>query len=178
MVQYATATELAGYLQEDLDTYTANQALTLASGQFSQLAMTWFDPQTTTFVTTGTPCVSINLPFRPVTAISAVRINGVAVTGYTLVKNTVWRSAGFGTSCVIPPDKVEVDLTHGYTSVPDDVKAAVIETAAAAYSVPVSAVVGESIDDYQVRYSAAGGGVQLTASARDLARTYRGTLAA
>ena len=178
MVQYATATELAGYLQQDVDTYTATQALTLASGQFSQLAMTWFAATNYTYVTTGTPCTEIRLPFRPVTAVSAVRINGVAVTGFTLVKNTVYRAAGFGTSWVVPPDEVQIDLTHGYTSVPDDVKAAVIETAAAAYAVPVSAVVREAIDDYSVQYSAAGGGVQLTPSARDLALMYRGTLAA
>lgn len=178
MVQYATATELAGYLQEDVDTYTATQVLTLASGQFSQAACTWFAATSATYVTMGTRCTAIALPFRPVTAVTAVRINGVSVTGFTLVKNTVYRVTGFGTSCVIPPDEIEIDLTHGYTSVPDDVKAAVLETAAAAYSVPVAAVVGESIDDYQVRYSASGGGVQLTQSARALAEQYRGSLIA
>lgn len=178
MVQYATATELAGYLQQDLDTYTATQVLTLASGQFSQAACTWFASTSATYTTTGTPCVSIPLPFRPVTAVSAVRINNVAITGFTLVKNTVYRAAGFGTSCAIPPDEVEIDLTHGYATVPDDVKAAVLETAAAAYSVPVSAVIGETIDDYSIRYSAAGGGVQLTSAARNLAEQYRGSLIA
>ena len=178
MVQYATATELAGYLQQDLDTYTANQALTLASSQFSQLAMTWFEATTTTYTMPGTFSVAIRLPFRPITAVTAVRINGVAVTGWTLVKYTLYRAAGFGSSYIIPPDKVEIDVTHGYASVPDDVKAAVIETAATAYTMPVNAVVGESIDDYQVRYSQTGGGVQLTQSARDLALMYRGTLAA
>jgi hypothetical protein len=178
VVQYATATELAGYLGQDVDTYTADQALTLASGSFSQAAATWFASQSVTYTTTGTEAVGIRLPFRPVIAVSEVRINGDAVTGWTLVKSTVWRTAGFGTSCVIPPDEVEIDLTHGYTTVPDDVKAAVLETAAAAYSQPVGAVLREQIDDYQVAYSASGGGIQLTASAKDLAASYRGTFAA
>jgi hypothetical protein len=178
VVQYATALELAGYLQEDLDTYTANQVLTLASGQFSQAACTRFESTSVTYATTGTVAPSIRLPFRPVTSVAAVRVNGVAVTGWTLVKNALWRSVGFGSACVIPPDQVEIDLIHGYAAVPDDVKAVVVETAAASYSVPVAAVVGESIDDYQVRFSAAGGGVQLTAAAQDLARQYRGTFAA
>jgi hypothetical protein len=178
MVQYATATELAGYLQQDVDTYTATQVLTLASGQFSQAACTWFAPQTVTYTTTGTLCPSILLPFRPVTAVSAVRINSVAVTGWTLIKNTLYRAGGFGTHCAIPPDQVDIDLTHGYATPTDDVKAAVIESAAAGYSVPVAAVIGESIDDYQVRYSTPGGGVQLTPSALKLAEQYRGTLAA
>lgn len=178
MVQYATASELQTYLQQDVDSDAADQALTLASGQFSQAACTWFAPMTVTYTTLGTQDVRIRLPFRPVTAVSQVRINGVAVTGWSLVKNMVYRPAGFGTSCVIPPDQVEIDLTHGYATVPDAVKAVVLETAAAAYSVPVSAIAGEAIDDYQVRYNATGGGVQLTRAASDLAQQYRGTLAA
>lgn len=178
MVQYATAEELAGYLQQDVDTYTADQTLTLASGSFSQAAATWFASTAVTYTTTGTVAVGIRLPFRPVIAVSEVRINGVAVTGWTLVGGTLWRSAGFGSSCSIPPDALEIDLTHGYTAVPDDVKAAVLETAAAAYTQPVGAVLREQIDDYQVAYSATGGGVQLTSSARELAAQYRGTFAA
>jgi hypothetical protein len=178
VVQYATAAELAGYLQQDVDTYTANQVLTLASGQFSQAACTWFEPVEVTWTTTGTIGSSIRLPFRPVTAVSEVRVNGAVVTGWTLVKGKLWRAAGFGSSCKVPPDVVEIDLTHGETAVPDDVKAVILETGAAAYSVPVGAVIGESIDDYQVRYAATGGGVQLTTAARELAQQYRGTFAA
>jgi len=178
VVQYATAVELAGYMQQDLDTYTANQVLTLASGQFSQAACTWFEPTTVTYTTTGAPCPSIRLPFRPVTAVTAVRINGVAVTGWTLVKNVLYRASGFGTSCKVPPDEVEIDLTHGETAAPDDVKAAVLETGATSYATPVGAVIGETIDDWSIRYSAAGGGVQLTPSAAALAAQYRGTFAA
>lgn len=178
MVQYATAVELAGYLGQDVDTYTANQALTLASGQFSQAADTWFTPTSTTYVTTGTAGTSIRLPFRPVTTVSEVRIGGAVVTGWTLIKNVLWRPAGFGTVWSIPPDEVAIDLTHGYAEAGDDVKAAVLETAATGYSTPVSAVAAESIDDYQVRYVNAAGGIQLTAAALRLAEQYRGTLAA
>jgi hypothetical protein len=48
MAQYATASELASYLQKDLDTATAVQALTLASADFSNAADTWFTPTTVT----------------------------------------------------------------------------------------------------------------------------------
>jgi hypothetical protein len=178
MVQYATATELAGYLQQDLDTYTANQVLTLASNAFSQAAATWFEATSATYVTLGSRYVWIRLPFRPVTAVAAVRINGATVTGWTVIKNVVYRAAGFGLSYVIPPDEVEIDLTHGYTAPTDDVKAAVLETAATAYVIPVSAVAGEQIDDYIVRYTANEGGIRLTPSAAALAAQYRGTLAA
>ncbi len=178
MVQYATATELAGKLQKDLDTYSADQVLTLASGLFSRMANTWWASTAVTYTTTGTFCPSIDLPFRPISAVTAVRINGVAVTGWTLVKRTLWRPGGFGTSCTIPPDKVEIDMTHGYAAPTDDVKAEVLDVAAQAYDIPVGAVIAESIDDYAIRYATTGGGLQLTPSARDLALSYRGTLVA
>jgi hypothetical protein len=178
MAQYATATELAGKLQKDLDTYSANQVLTLASALFSREADTWFEPTTATYTTLGTLYPSIRLPFRPISAVTAVRVNGVTVTGWTLVKRTLWRPGGFGSSCLIPPDKVEIDLTHGEATAPDDVKAEVLDVAAQAYDIPVAAVIGESIDDYAIKYATTGGGLQLTASARDLARMYRGTLVA
>jgi hypothetical protein len=177
MVQYATATELAGRLQKDLDTYSANQVLTLTSSLFSRTADTWWEATTVTYTVLGSFCPSIALPFRPISAVTAVRINGVAVTGWTLVKRTLWRTGGFGVSCVIPPDEVDIDLTHGHAAPTDDVKGAVLETAAQAYEVPPSAVLSESIDDYAVKYATTGG-LQLTASARDLAYMYRGTLVA
>lgn len=178
MAQYATPSELASYLQQDLDASTANLVLTLASGQFSQAADTWWSAQAVTYTRVGTLATRITLPFHPVTAVSAVRLNTVVITGYTLIKNALYRSSGFGTPYADPPDKLEVDLTHGYTTVPDDVKAAVLDMAAQAYATPVSAVSSESIDDYAVRYSAGAGGVQLTPFAANLAEMYRGLLAA
>jgi hypothetical protein len=177
VVQYATDTELAGKLQKELDSYSADQVLTIASAMFSREADMWFESTAATYTTLGTRCTRIELPFRPVIAVAEVRINGVAVTGWTLIKNTVYRLTGFGTSCAIPPDKVEFDLTHGQTTVPDDVKGAVLETAGQAYEIPVGALVAETIDDYAVRY-ATGGGMQLTDWAQRLAGMYRGTLAA
>lgn len=179
MALYATASELASYLQvPSVDTATATLVLTVASGQFSLYADTQFAPTTVTYTTLGTPFINLALPFRPVTAVSAVRINGATVTGYSLIKNTLYRAAGFGTPLNTPPDVVAVDLTHGFAAVPDDVKAAVLDMAAQAYSVPVGAVIAETIDDYAVRYANASGGVQLTPFARDLAALYRGTLVA
>jgi len=173
MVMYATPTELAGHLQMDLDTYTATQALTLASERFCKAADTRFEPTAVTYVALGGYGRRLNLPFRPVTAVSAVRINGTAVTDFTLVRNAVWRQAGFSTGAF--PDKVEVDLTHGYASAPDDVKAAVLDWAGDMYQNPDSAV-SESIDDYSVKYAASDAAMPETA--RELADYYRGILAA
>lgn len=173
MVQYVTAAELASYLQQDLDTSTANLVLTLASGQFSRVAATWWAPQTVTYSQAGTNATRLVLPFDPVTAVSAVRINGVAVTGFTLIGNTLYRSGGFGSPSGNPPDLLEVDLTHGYPTATDDVKAGVLDTAAQAYMSPDSGVVSEQIDDYAVRRRAEGGGIRLTPYAQGLATSYR-----
>jgi len=123
------------------------------------------------------------LPFRPVTAVSAVRVisqsaGTTTLTDYTRIKSWLYRAAGFGAYYAIPPDLVEVDLTHGYATCPDDVKGAVLETAGAAYLSPDITTVRESIDDYTVQSSASAGGVQLSQSAYTLAGLYRGTFAA
>lgn len=181
MVQYATAVELAGYLGQDVDTYTANQALTLSSQLFSRRAETWFAAQTATYQFVADGCRTVRLPFTPITAITAVRIAGVTVSAsdYTLVADTVYRKTStFGTPYRFPPDPGEVDLTHGFTTPGDDVKAMILETAATALTAPVGALLGEKIDDYEIRVSAAAGGIQLTSAAADLADWYRGVYAA
>jgi hypothetical protein len=178
MALYATAAELASYLQKDLDTASATLVLTIASGRFARDAETAFSATTLTYSTLTYGCTELELPYRPVTAVSAVRINGVAITGWTLRLNTIYRTAGLGYRSAYPPDQADVDLTHGYTTATDDVKGAVLETAAQAYEIPVGAVVSESIDDYAVRFATTGGGLQLTKSAADLAAGYRGLLIA
>jgi hypothetical protein len=177
MVQYATAAQLAGYLQKEVDTFSADQVLQIASALFSAEADTMWAATNVTWSTRGGPRRCIELPFRPVTAVSAVRLNGVTIAGWTLRLNALYRDAGFGSWLAFPPDQVDVDLTHGETTVPDDVKGAVLDTAAQAYDIPVGAVVSESIDDYAVRY-AKSGGLQLTEMAVSLAVGYRGTFAA
>lgn len=178
MTLYATASELASIVQGDVDTATATLVLQSASAMFSRAADTWWTATTVTYQVRGNGWLHLELPFRPVTAVSQVRVNTVVVTGWTLVKNVLYSTTGFGTWGAFPPALVEVDLTHGYTTVPDDVKAAVLETAAQAYVLPVGAVTSESIDDYAVRYATTGGGLQLTTSARALAESYRGSLVA
>lgn len=173
MVQYATPSELASYLQQDVDTASALLALTTASAEFSSAADTWFASQSTTYVTTGTRATGIWLPFNPVIAVSAVRINTVVVTGHTLIGQRLYRTAGFGTYSQSTPDLLEIDLTYGFTTVPDDVKLAVLEMASVAYDNPTGDM-SESIDDYTVRYA----GTPITPGRpwRDVAAAYRGTL--
>jgi hypothetical protein len=177
VAMYATATELAGYLQQDLDTYTATQALTLGTAEFIRAADTVFSATTTTWSSIVDGCTNLRLPFNDVTAVSAVRINGVAITGWSLRIETLYRAAGFGRYCMFPPDQADVDLTYGYTSVPDDVKLAVLEIAAGVYDHPTSEV-SLTIDDYTTRYDPS---KKISPAGRpwqDVAASYRGLLIA
>lgn len=178
MVQYATAEELASYLQKDVGTASATLVLEIASVEFSRVADTMWEPTPVTWSTEGWGQTRLEPPYKPITIVSQVRVNGVEVTGWSLVKGKIYRQAGFGTCGSFPPDLVEIDLTHGYATATADVKGKVLEAAAQAYDVPISALVSETIDDYAVRYAAAGGGLQLTASAQALAESYRGPLMA
>lgn len=181
-VMYATVAELASFLKQDVDTSTATLAIQTASQLFSTRANTMFVPTTLTYQVEGFGYRQLYLPYRPISAVSAVRIIGQAgttvVTDYTRIKRVLYRLIGFGTPGVFPPDMVEVDLTHGYAAAPDDVKGAVLETAGAAYSSPDVTTKSESIDDYSVSSAPNSGGVMLTPDAAKLADLYRGIFAA
>lgn len=174
MAQYATATELAGRLQKGLDTYSADQVLTLASALLNREAETAWTPTTVTWSTTyANGCTELEPPYKPITAVSAVRVNSVVITGWVLRGNALYRTAGFGYRYAWPPDQVDVDLTYGFTAATDDVKAAVLEIATQAYEVPNGSIVSETIDDYAVRY-ATNGGLRMTDLAESIAAGYRG----
>lgn len=177
MVMYATAEELAGHLQQDdIDTYSAEQALTLASAEFTAAADTFFTPTSETYVTTGTRAPGIWLPFNHVTAVTDVWVNGVEMVGWLLIGNRLFFPSGFGGYYAGLPSILEVDLIHGYAVVPDDVKYAVLDMAGALFDNPTGAMT-ESIDDYTVRYDTTGQ-ARSSHSWRDVAMRYRGTVMA
>lgn len=185
MPQYATALELASYLQQDVDTSTANLLLTLASAEFDNEADTTFVPTNVTHIEVGHGSRIIQPPFKPVNTVTAIRIDGVVFTDFTVIKSRIgyWRicrASGFGWWVGLsswngfPPQSIEVDLNYGYSAATDLVKAAVLETAGQAYMSPVGNVIGETIDDYRVQYGKRTGGVQLTPYAKSIAATFAG----
>lgn len=182
-VMYATVPELASFLKQDVDTSTATLALQVCSQMFTVRANTAFQPVTVTYQTEGLGYRQLWLPYRPVTAVSAVRIinpntGTLVVTDYTRIKTVLYRLIGFGVPGTFPPDMVEVDLTYGYATVPDDVKGAVLESAGASYMSPDVSVAQEQIDDYMIKSAPNTGGVSLSPAAEKLADLYRGTIAA
>jgi hypothetical protein len=179
MALYATLAELASYMQRTVDNSTGTLLLTIASDLFCERARTRFESNATTYSEPGTGESTLILPKAPIIAVSAVRVGGVVVTDYTRMGQQLYRRIGWGTWWAFPPTLIEVDYTYGYTVVPDDVKGAVLETAAGAYENPVSPnIARESIDDYSITYGAGTSGVRLSKAASDLADMYAGTLCA
>jgi hypothetical protein len=180
---YATVAELASFLKQDVDTSTATLALQVTSQLFSTRANTMFAPTTVTYQFEALGQRQLFLPFRPVTAISAVRIinqfsGTLTITDYTRIKSVLYRLIGFGVPGMFPPDMGEIDLTHGYAAPGDDVKGAILESAGASYMSPDITVAQESIDDYVIKSTPNLGGVSLSPAAKMLADMYRGTIAA
>lgn len=182
-VMYATPSELASFLQKDIDASTAALALQTASQLFSTRADTMFTPTSITYQTEGFGYRQLKLPFRPIISVAEVRIinqfsGTLVITDYSRIKTVLYRLIGFGVPGMFPPDMVEVDLVHGLATAGDDVKGAVLETAAAAYQGPDITVAAEAIDDYSIKMAPNTGGMSLSPAAAMLADLYRGTIAA
>jgi hypothetical protein len=180
MATYASASDLASFLKQDVDTATATLALTKATALFDQRSKShWGGTVSTTYSKPGSGCAEIIMPFAPLVAVVQVRINSVVLTvgtDYKVIEQSLYRRNGWGLRSNFPPDLVEVDYTYGYATVTDDVAAAVLETAAAAYSAPDITVMSEAIDDYSVRTAPRTGGMTLSESAAALADWYAGVL--
>lgn len=111
----------------------------------------------------------LQLPAQPVRSVSAVSIDGVAVTDWALIDGALYRAAGW--SCL--PAVVEITFTSGFDPVPADVIDLVCQFAIAglltANDGARTGLAYESIDDYRVGYQQGG---EATASAMEVpART-------
>jgi hypothetical protein len=110
----------------------------------------------------------LDLPGKPVTAVSAVSVDGAAVTDHKLVHGRLWRLCGW--SWCGTPVEVGVTLTHGFATVPADVKALVVDLAiagldAAAEGAHAPNKIAEKIDDYAVTWAT---GAEAVATAMEL----------
>ncbi len=183
-VAYATSDDLALLLGKDsIDVDRAYLLIQNASAAFSSVADTWWAPLTTTYTVPGYGRCEILLPFRPLTAVTQVKVAGNVVTDTTLIQRTLYRAAGFGTRWAYPPDKVEVDVSYGYDSAPDDVRGAVLESVSATFSRPDPSVILTRADTFELRFSdparmssQKAHAALLTPGANELALSYAGSL--
>jgi hypothetical protein len=180
-----TATELAAYLQRDLDTSSATQAVKQASGIVRAWTRQNIDQQTYTGVLLPIESYDwswgVQLPQRPVTAVTSVAVNG---TTYTLGVDYAWN--GFSpwirlaqrtwtTSAWQDEPVATVTYTAGYTTVPDEVKAVVCGVAGRIYDNPTG-LRTYAIDDHSETYAGADdqlAGLALLAPERAILKRYR-----
>jgi hypothetical protein len=128
--------------------------------------------------TAGTSTVSLplpddqwlRLPQQPVTAVTSVTLDGVAVTDFQLVNGRLFRHAGWHVTTATAP-VVTVTYSHGGT-VPDDVRGAALAVAADLFDNPAG-LQSETIDGYTWRRSDTAEGLLAEQLLDGVVRAYR-----
>jgi hypothetical protein len=152
----ATSTDLSARGADISNPALVTEMLSVASAVVRTAAQSPILSTTSTVTLTGWQCDQwLNLPGLPVTAVSAVSINGTAVTDFRLDGARLWRSVGWGVDD--GPATVVVTLTHGFAVVPPFVRQLVCDLAisgidAAADGARVPGMIGERVDDYAVQF--------------------------
>lgn len=188
---FATEAELEAYTGTSIATTRAELLLDLATG-----AIRAYTNQTISRVTSdvvvlpGSWSNRLELPERPVASVATVKIDDttlVADTDYvwdgrwTLLRGT--SEAGVlvindGTLISSHGDwggagaQVTVTYTHGFATIPDDIKGVCLALAARSLASP-DGVNSESVGSYSVSYSRSGGAVSLLDEERRLLDRYR-----
>lgn len=147
--------------------------LSVASSLVRDAAGTPITETTSTITLEGDHDKRLRLPGGPIRSVSAVDIDGQAVTDYKLASGAVWRELGwravgwgsYGWRGRDQPTDVTVTYVHGLPAVPDDIVDMVCRLAGQALSQfrsgdPMARMVeSERIGDYQVKYSGAESGI-------------------
>jgi len=140
MAAFATPSDLASWLQRDLDTATATLALNIASADIRK-TVGWSISQESGVVVTldGSGARSLWLPSLLVTAVASVVEDS---TTLTVVTGFDWTTYGrlirVGRDWTYKPRSVVVTFTHGYTTNPDDVKGICLTLAGRVYDNPTA----------------------------------------
>jgi hypothetical protein len=115
MTSLAGPADLPFIWQSDPDAQTA---LDVASAAIRDAAGSAIGVLTSTVTVTGHEGRMLRLP-GPVTAVTAVAIDGRSVTDYKAIPEGLWRHCGWTWGC--GPVPVTVTLTHGLAEVPADI---------------------------------------------------------
>lgn len=188
MTSFATTDDLAAYLQQTVDTASAQLALDSATALIQNYTrQTIFLVDNDTVTLTGNSAVLL-LPQRPVVGTPVV--NG-------LVPSAVYRfdppdrltygipsgnlaaaqyANGPDPVYGVWPLQVSVTYSHGYATIPADIKAVCLSVAARSYDNP-QGLRGETIGSYSVQYAGAGDilvpGVALSGAEEQMLNRYR-----
>lgn len=149
--------EARGVTVDASETTAVTTFLDVASTIVRDAAGSPISQTTSTVVLEGGPATRLRLPGQPVQSVSAVLLDGVAISDWTLASGALFRAAGWRTSC--NPSTVQVTYVHGMATVPSDIVDLVCRLAGQALASlrsgdPLArAVESERIGDYQVTYA-------------------------
>ena len=155
---FATAADLAALTQRsDIPDATADLALALASATIRS----WTKQDITRVENDAVNLRIIDtselvLPQRPVESVSQVKVNSVVLVDWVLSGDRLLRAGGWrhlpGTTTYPDPGLVEVIYTHGWSEIPDDVRAVCLDLASMSVTNPTG-LRSVAIDDYSRTYA-------------------------
>lgn len=186
MTSLAQASELSSWLQQTVDTTTANLLLAQATALVQAVVgQTLVQTTNDTVTIEGSPDAWLTLPQRPVTAVHTVLFadgNLAPVTldptQYVLIGNRLWRGFGWQYATVLtpparipfwkyltypPPSSITVTYDHGYPAGHPYLELArtvVLTLAASAFSNPAMSR-SVTVDDYTESWADALAGMQI-----------------
>lgn len=198
MAAFASTADLASYLQQTFtadETATASLLLDLATAAVVRACrgqqISYVANDTVTL--RGAYSNRLRLPQRPVVDVTAVLIEDQAVSDYEWTgKDVLYRPYGWafqpgistpvqavtGAILVNPeprPYKVTVTYSHGYQTIPDDLRGVCVSVAARAFSNP-RGLREEMIGSYREQYAGAGDvlvpGISLSVDEKRVCRDY------
>lgn len=171
MADFIDVDDLASYTGNSADdaTFAAQAALAIAAA--SQIIRTWtcqtIDQVTDDEVTLIGGGWWLCLPEKPVTAV-AVQIDGSPFTGWQLESQVLLSR----TDAACWPTLVTVTYTHGYATVPDDIKQVCRALAARLVANP-SGMRSEALDDYSYAVADPAGAGALTTAEMGILAPYK-----
>lgn len=194
MAGFFTRAELASWIQQDVDNSTADLLIEGSAAVIRREVRQTLDLVVGDTVTIKAhDGITLVLPQRPVVAVTSVTLAGVLLPGtdYEFDADTgrlrwIWRKA----TTVIPavyrcwPEGADVVVvyTHGYATIPADIKDLALELSQTVYTNP-NQVTSETLRDYSVTYAGSGGGgaqlmgrLSLNESQKRRLDDYRGVL--
>lgn len=184
MAAFATIPELQAFMGEDFDAARADLAelaLDLATGAIRNFTGQHIELVIDDTVTLdGTGRSVLFLPETPVTEVTSITVAGTALAYVSGNYEFTWTPAGMvgrrGVSWGTEPQSIVVVYSHGYATIPDDVRSVCLSVAARGMSNPLG-LRSESVGSYSYSVAVPATGVptglSLNDAEQDMLRSYR-----
>ena len=140
MAAFATPSELASWLQKDLDTATATLALNIATSDISEFCGWSITQDSSVTMTVDGPrhSCSVFLGTQLLTGVTSVTEDGAALSSTQYRWSSTGELIRVGRWWTWKPRAIVAVVTHGYVTAPDKVKGICLNLAGRKYDNPTS----------------------------------------